>query len=1368
VDYVLEFGGIQGPSTFRFAAGGFNVSAFSFSGSAPSTVGTGGAGAGKADFSDLTVSLADQSGLTNFLTLLTRGTATNAVSLVGLGNDGHETYRVDLAKVLVAGVHEVSNGGFSVDLNYSAIELTQQTQNPNGSTGAPQIFNFNLATNTAGGAVANAPEPSAGPGVPAPTHFFMLIDGIDGGSRDAHHQGWFDLNDMGFDVSQLVSATGGGGSGAGKAAFSPVSVNIAGQAGLTKLLQDLATGHSIAGARIEGVTGGEDSQVVYKLSLDGMHVLDVTQTNDDSYNAGFDFQQVKLEQFGQTDTGQLVAQTPFAWDLLRATSSTSFDPIAVGSAPDAIRPVDFVLEFGGVRGPSTEHNAEGGFNVSGFSFGGSAPSVVNVGGGGAGAGKPDFSDLTIRLSDQSGLTSFLSQLAQSKGNVAASLIGLSQGGGEAYRLDLSNVLVTAVQEDSGGGFTLALNYSAIEVTQQTQNPNGSTGAPQIFNFNIATGVGGGAVQDAPEPPAGPGVPTPTHYFMLIDGIDGGSTDAHHQGWFDLNDMDFDVSQLVSLGGGGGGASGKPTFSPLTVEIANQSGITKLLQDLATGHAIAGARIEGVTGGEDSQVVYKLSLDGMHVVGVGGSGDDGYLASFDFQQVKLEQFAQSNTGQLVAQTPFAWDILHATSSTSFDPIAVGSTPDAVRPVDFVLEFGGVHGPSTEHNASGGFNVSAFSFGASAPSVVGVGGGGVGAGKPDFSDLSVSFSDQSGLTDFLSQLTQSKGNVAASLIGLSQDGREAYRLDLSRVFVTDVHESSDGGFTVDLNYSAIEITQQTQNPNGTTGAPQIFNFNIATGVAGGAVQDAPEPSTGLGVANPQHFYLLVNGIDGGSTDAHHQGWFDLTAMNFDVSQLVSLGGGAGSGSGKSTFSPVNVEVANQSGITKLLLDLATGKSIVGARIEGVKDGEDSQVVYKLDLGGVHVLQVAETDDSGYQLGLDFTKVQLQQFGQDFAGRLVPTTTFGWDVANARPNPTFSPISVSGTTNSAPVGTAASATTAEDTALQGTVSGTDADGGQLTFATAAGPAHGTLSLGSNGAYAYTPTHDYNGTDSFTFTVSDGTATSAPTTVSLTVTPVNDAPVAAADTATVDEKASITLDVLGNDTDVDTGDAKTLVSVSASAHGAGVSIVDGQVVYTASSADIDALNTGQSLTDSFSYVMGDTAGATSTATVTLTVNGVANGPTQTGDAGDNSLVGTGLDEKLDGGAGNDTLSAGGGADTVAGGLGNDMMLGGSGSDSLSASDGTDTLVGGDGNDVLSGNRGNDLFVFGAGFGHDIIIDYQAGDRVQFQPGTGFASFSDVASHMAQSGINVIITDAAGDTLQINSTTVATLTSHSGDFLFA
>jgi len=104
---------------------------------------------------------------------------------------------------------------------------------------------------------------------------------------------------------------------------------------------------------------------------------------------------------------------------------------------------------------------------------------------------------------------------------------------------------------------------------------------------------------------------------------------------------------------------------------------------------------------------------------------------------------------------------------------------------------------------------------------------------------------------------------------------------------------------------------------------------------------------------------------------------------------------------------------------------------------------------------------------------------------------------------------------TINVAPVGdppaaTAQSITATEDTAHSILLAGIDPDGDMLTFAIASAPAHGTVT-GAPPAVTYTPAANYNGSDSFTFTASDGGQTSAPVTVAITVTAVDDVPVIA-----------------------------------------------------------------------------------------------------------------------------------------------------------------------------------------------------------------------------------------------------------------
>jgi sugar lactone lactonase YvrE len=147
--------------------------------------------------------------------------------------------------------------------------------------------------------------------------------------------------------------------------------------------------------------------------------------------------------------------------------------------------------------------------------------------------------------------------------------------------------------------------------------------------------------------------------------------------------------------------------------------------------------------------------------------------------------------------------------------------------------------------------------------------------------------------------------------------------------------------------------------------------------------------------------------------------------------------------------------------------------------------------------------------------------------------------------------------------PEATAQSVAIAEDTPAPITLTGTDIDGDPLTFAIVTPPAHGTLT-GSGAARIYTPAADYNGPDSFTFKTNDGTLDSAPATVSLNITPVNDAPAFTGVLPDIDAgpaapDASYDLRPLLRDPDV--GDSHTwrVTNVSNSAIFASLEVTDG-----------------------------------------------------------------------------------------------------------------------------------------------------------------------------------------------------------------
>ncbi|HHF3092088.1 TPA: tandem-95 repeat protein [Vibrio diabolicus] len=148
--------------------------------------------------------------------------------------------------------------------------------------------------------------------------------------------------------------------------------------------------------------------------------------------------------------------------------------------------------------------------------------------------------------------------------------------------------------------------------------------------------------------------------------------------------------------------------------------------------------------------------------------------------------------------------------------------------------------------------------------------------------------------------------------------------------------------------------------------------------------------------------------------------------------------------------------------------------------------------------------------------------------------------------------------------------------------------------------GPANGTVSVNPDGSVTYTPNDNYHGTDSFTYIVTSG-GVSESTTVSVDVTPVNDAPVAKDDIATTQEDTAVTIDVLPNDTDVD-GDKLSIQSASVPEAQGKVEIVDGKLVFTPAEnfngdAEITYIVTDGQLTDE--------------AKVTVTVNPVNDAPT-------------------------------------------------------------------------------------------------------------------------------------------------------------
>ena len=301
----------------------------------------------------------------------------------------------------------------------------------------------------------------------------------------------------------------------------------------------------------------------------------------------------------------------------------------------------------------------------------------------------------------------------------------------------------------------------------------------------------------------------------------------------------------------------------------------------------------------------------------------------------------------------------------------------------------------------------------------------------------------------------------------------------------------------------------------------------------------------------------------------------------------------------------------------------------------------------------------------------------------------------------------------------GFATAATTNEDTAVNILASNilrryTDIEGDTLSITTFTNPSNGTLTLNDNGTpsvtdddyFVYTPNANYNGTDSFTYTVSDGNGGSIDGTFNLNVKPVNDAPIVAnaiADITTTENSAfSFTFDA-DTFTDVDAGDTLTYTATLADDNPLPDWLVFNADTRTFSGTPDDT-DVG---TISLKVIATDTSNASVSESFDLTVTPL----NFTGTRGRDVLTGTGSNNTIDGKGGNDDLS---------GGAGDDILIGGTGSD------------------VLTGGAGNDLFVYTS------IRD--ARDRItDFSPGADKIVFTELFASLNLGSLNYETATAQG-----------------------
>ncbi len=541
-----------------------------------------------------------------------------------------------------------------------------------------------------------------------------------------------------------------------------------------------------------------------------------------------------------------------------------------------------------------------------------------------------------------------------------------------------------------------------------------------------------------------------------------------------------------------------------------------------------------------------------------------------------------------------------------------------------------------------------------------------------------------------ITVTAVNDAPAAIADSFSGTEDTALNFD-VRTNDTDTEGDPLSVVQINGSALAIGTPVAitggsislEPDGTLSFSPTPNFNGspsfsysvsdgngATGAAAvtltiAAVNDAPAASNdSASTAEEAPVAIDVRGndtdIDGDSVTVTR---VNSTPIASGETVAVANGTVTLQANGELLFSPAadfagtssfDYQISDPSGLTAtatVSVNVSNTNDNPVAIDDSITTNEDQTVILNLlgndtDVDG-DTLTVGSIDGTAISIGATVAvsngQVTLRPDGQiSFApaSNFNGLTTFSYGISDGNGGTTTAIASVTvNPVNDAPLAIDDSASLNEDTSLTITPLANDSDpeSDPLTIAAIDGQAvlpgdsinvtGGSVTLQADGSLIFTPSPDYNGSPDFGYTVSDGNGGTATATINLTVTAVNDAPVASPDSATTVEETPVTIDLRGNDSDVD-ADPLSVVQIDGTAVSIGspVNVAQGVVALQADGTVIFTPTSNFTGIASFDYQVSDGAGGVATATATVTVTPVNDSPLAVDDSAstneDNSVI--------------------------------------------------------------------------------------------------------------------------------------------------
>jgi large repetitive protein len=487
------------------------------------------------------------------------------------------------------------------------------------------------------------------------------------------------------------------------------------------------------------------------------------------------------------------------------------------------------------------------------------------------------------------------------------------------------------------------------------------------------------------------------------------------------------------------------------------------------------------------------------------------------------------------------------------------------------------------------------------------------------------------------------------------------------------------------------------------PVLDNDSFA---AGATVTSVTNGSNGTVIINPDNTITYTPKPDFNGSDS-----FTYTVTSGGVTETATV---------NVTVNPV-VDIADDSKTTKedtpvKILVLDNDSFAAGATITAVTNGSNGTVVINSD--GT----VTYTPNSNFNGSDSFTYTVT-------SGGVTETATVNV-LVDAVPDPVNDAY-----------------TTDEDVLVSGSVADADVGDGLATYTVTSVPRSGVLSFNPDGSFIYTPNPDFNGTDSFTYQVTDANGDSATAIATILVRPIADA---VNDNGSTQKGKPVIISALGNDSFEDSN--ARIQNITQGRNGTVRINQDSTLTYTPNANFVG--------TDRFTYTV-RSGGVTETATVRIQVSPPSGPIPNNGSSGPDVVIGTNGDDILNGFSDIDILRGLGGNDIINGGSSRDIMRGDAGNDILNGGSGNDDMRGGTGKDILNGGSGHDL-MFG-GTENDILNGGLGNDRLYGEDGRDTLDGGDGRDRLYGGLGNDILRGGRGDDLLVGGADKDTLTGGQG-----